>query len=136
MQTATERQLNAGLLLIRLGVAATLLVYAIPRLIDGSPAWRLVARNIPFSHAGVSTHIVGLIVLCMELFAALGMLTGYLFRVSAVMQAIVYGLYCLSFVKAGHQTLPLYVGTLACVCIGLMLTGPGRFAVAVKIETK
>ncbi len=136
MQTATERQLNAGLLLMRLGIAAALFVYAIPRLIDGRTAWRLVSRNIPFHHADIPTQIVGLIVLCVELLAALGMVTGYLFRVSAVMQAIIYTLYCATFIKAGHQTLPLYVGALACACIGLMLTGPGRFAVAVKIETK
>jgi hypothetical protein len=30
----------------------------------------------------------------------------------------------------------LYAGALACVCLGLLFTGAGRFAVSVRIEKK
>jgi len=136
MQTASERQMNSGLLVVRLGLAASLLAYAIPRLIDGAVAWRVVGREMPFSLANISTQVVGLIILAIEVLSALGMLTGYLFRISATLLTVVYGLYFFNFVNVGYKTLPLYAGALACVCIGLILSGPGRFAVAVKIETK
>lgn len=136
MQTASERQMNSGLLVIRLGLAASLLAFAIPRLIDGAGAWQVVGREMPFSLANVSNQVVGLIILAIAVLGALGLLTGYLFRISATLLTVVYGLYFFNFINVGYKTLPLYAGALACVCIGLIVSGPGRFAVAVKIETK
>ena len=80
--------------------------------------------------------LVGLVILAVEILAAVGLLTGYLFRVCALFLAVVYSLYFFNFIHIGYKTLPLYAGALACVCLGLLFSGPGRFAVAVKIETK
>lgn len=136
MQTATERQMNTGLLLMRLGIAASQLFYAVPRIIDGARAWNLVGREMRFLHADISAQVVGGIILAMEILAGLGLITGYLFRISAISLAVIYGLYFFNFINVGYKTLPLYAGALACVCIGLLFSGPGRFAVAVKIESK
>jgi len=38
MQSANERQMNLGLLIMRVGAALSQLVYALPRLIDGRGA--------------------------------------------------------------------------------------------------
>lgn len=136
MQTASERQMNTGLLLMRLGIAASQLFYALPRMIDGTRAWSLVGREMRFLSADISAQLVGGIILGIEILASLGLVTGYLFRISATLLAAVYGLYFFNFINEGYKTLPLYAGALACVCIGLLFSGPGRFAVAVKIESK
>ena len=136
MQTASERQMNLGMLFVRAGIAVSQLIYALPRLIDGAGEWSLVGREIRFIQADFHSQVVGLIILGVEILAALGLLTGYLFRVSALLLAAVYSLYFANFIHMGYKTLPLYAGALACVCIGLLFSGPGRFAVAVKIETK
>ena len=136
MQSANERQMNLGLLIMRVGAALSQLVYALPRLIDGTGAWISVGREIRFLQADFSVQVVGLVILAVEILAAVGLLTGYLFRVCALFLAVVYALYFFNFIHIGYKTLPLYAGALACVCLGLLFSGPGRFAVAVKIETK
>lgn len=136
MQTANERNINSGLLLMRLGIATTLLVYAIPRLLDGNRAWARVGKDLEFLSADFPTQLVGVILLAIEVLASIGLVTGYFFRLCMVLLIAHYGLYFFNFVSVGYKTLPLYAGALACVCLGLLFTGPGRFAVAVKIERK
>ncbi|MDA8137246.1 MAG: hypothetical protein M0036_01230 [Desulfobacteraceae bacterium] len=136
MQNSSERQLNVGLLLARLGIAASQLFFAVPRLINGAHTWSAVGKELRFLHADFSTQVVGGVLLIIEVLASLGLITGYIFRLSALLLAGVYGLYFFNFITEGYKTLPLYAGALACVCIGLMFSGPGRFAVSVKIESK
>jgi len=136
MQTATERQINTGLLTIRIGIAASQLIYALPRLFDGKMAWIKVGSELRFLHADFSAQVMGVIILAVEILSSIGLLSGYLFRVSATLLAAVYSLYFFNFINIGYRTLPLYAGALAIVSIGLLLAGPGRFAVSVKIESK
>ena len=136
METTTERQLNTGLLIMRLGLAATLMFYAVPRLMDGAGAWPAVGKDMRFLHADFSAQVVGLIILFVEVLSGLGMLTGYLFRLSSALLAAVYCLYFFNYINVGYKTLPLYAGALACICLGLLFTGAGQFAVSVKIEKK
>jgi uncharacterized membrane protein YphA (DoxX/SURF4 family) len=136
MQTVSERQLNIDLLLIRLGVAATLLVYALPRLLGGNRMWMEAGRDLRLLQADFPSQIVGLVVLIIQVLGCVGLITGGLFRISTALLTVIYGLHCLDFVSSGYKTLPLYAAASACVCIGLMIAGPGRFAVAIKIEKK
>ena len=136
MHAVNERHLNSGLLIMRLGMAATLLFYALPRLLGGSRLWITVGKDLRFLHADFPAQIAGLVLLVIEVLASVGLITGGLFRISTALLAMVYSLYFFNFINIGYRTLPLYAAALACVCIGLMLVGPGRFAVAVKIEKK
>lgn len=136
MEAPGERQLNVGLLLMRLGIAATLLVSSLPKLAGGSRQWIRVGKDLQFLQADFPFHVAGLILLLLQVLGSLGMITGGLFRISAVMLTTAYSLYFINFFTIGYKTLPLYAAALACICIGLMITGPGRFAVAVKIEKK
>ena len=136
MQSASERQLNVGLLLMRLGIAVTLLVNALPKLLGGTNHWVQAGRDLRFLQADFPFQIAGAILLLFQVLGSLGMITGGLFRLSAVLLTTVYSLYFFNFFTIGYKTLPLYAAALACVCIGLIFTGPGRFAVAVKIEKK
>lgn len=136
MQTGTEHRLNVGLLIMRLGIAASLLIYSLPKLFGGTQAWIHVGKALRFLQADLSAQVVGCVLLIIEALASVGLITGGLFRISAVLLASVYGLYFLNFITRGYQTLPLYAAALACICIGFLFTGPGRFAVAVKIEQK
>ena len=136
MQTVNERRMNIGLLIMRLGMAASLLIYALPKLFDGAQAWIHVGKGLRFLQADLSAQVVGCTLLIIEVLAGAGLITGGLFRISAVILAGVYGLYFMNFINQGYQTLPLYAAALVCVCLGFLFTGPSRFAVAVKIEHK
>jgi putative oxidoreductase len=132
----SERGLNSGILVMRLGIAAVLLIHAVPRLIGGTRAWTMAGKEIRFLQGDVPSHIVGLILLAVEALAGLGMLSGYLFRTSAALTAGIYIMHFLNYYGIGYRTLMWYAAALACVCLGLLLSGPGRFAVSVKIESK
>jgi uncharacterized membrane protein YphA (DoxX/SURF4 family) len=136
MQTVNDRRLHVGLLIMRLGMAASLLIYALPKLFGGAPMWIHVGKGLRFLDADFSAQVVGVILLIVEALASVGLITGGLFRISSVLLAAVYGLYFANFINQGYQTLPLYAAALACVCLGFLFTGPGRYAVAVKIEQK
>lgn len=136
MYAVNERHLNSGLLIMRLGMATTLFFYALPRLIGGARLWIAVGKDLRFLHADFPAQIAGLVLLLIEVLASVGLITGGLFRISTALLAMVYSLYFFNFINIGYRTLPLYAAALACVCIGLMFVGPGRFAVAVKIEKK
>jgi putative oxidoreductase len=136
MQLAGERQSNLGLLLIRLGIAVTLLVYALPKLLGGPPMWIQVGQDLRYLQADFPSQIVGLVLLVIQVLGSVGLITGGLFRISTALLSVVYSLHFLNFISIGYKTLPLYAAALASICIGLMITGPGRFAVAVKIEKK
>lgn len=127
---------NTGLLIMRLGLAASQLTFAVPRLLRGSPAWTPMGKEIPFFSAAFPDSAVGLSVLAIQILASVGLLTGYLFRLSSALLAAFYALHALNFINGGYRTLSMYAGVLACVCLGLALSGPGRYAVAVKIESK
>ena len=122
--------------MIRLGLAVTLLIYALPRLLGGAPMWIEVGRDLRFVPADFPVRVVGVILLAIQILGSLGMITGGFFRISTALLAIVYGLHFLDFISVGYKTLPLYAAALTVVCIGLMITGPGRYSVAVKIEPK
>lgn len=66
METTAERQLDTGLLIMRMGIAATLMSYAVPRLIDGTGAWTAVGKDMWFMHADFSAQVVGFIILLVE----------------------------------------------------------------------
>jgi uncharacterized membrane protein YphA (DoxX/SURF4 family) len=136
MHAVNERHLNSGLLIMRLGMAATLLFYALPRLFGGTRLWIAVGKDLRFLHADFPAQIAGFALLVIEVLASVGLITGGLFRISTALLTAVYSLYFFNFINIGYRTLPLYAAALACVCIGLMFVGPGRFAVAVKIEKK
>ncbi len=136
MNTVNERQLNAGLLIMRIGMALSLLIYALPKLLGGTRTWIMVGKNIRFLEGDLPAQVVGCIVLLVETLGSVGLITGGLFRISTILLASVYGLYFINFINRGYQTLPLYAAALVCVCIGLLFIGPGRFAVVLKIEQK
>jgi uncharacterized membrane protein YphA (DoxX/SURF4 family) len=136
MQTTSERNTNAGLLIMRLGIAASLLVYAIPRLLESKAAWIQVGKEMRFLQADFPSQVVGLIILIVQIVASVGLVSGYMFRLCAVILAANFSLYFFNFMSVGYKTLPLYALALAIVCLGLLFSGPGRYAVAVKIERK
>ena len=131
-----DKRMSLGLLIQRLGLSLMLLLYSAPKLFAGSPQWATVGKNFGFVSMGVPVHIIGLIVLILESISALSLLSGYFFRTSCIIMSIVLGLYCYSYFSIGYKTLTLLSLGLTIVFIGLMNTGPGRYAVAVKLERK
>ncbi len=131
-----ERGMNIGLLIMRLGLAAALLIHCLPKLLAGSHAWQILGTMLGFINVGVSASILGIIILLVEALGAVSLLSGFFFRIASIVLCILLGLYSFNYFTIGYQTLMLWSSGIAAVFLGLFFIGPGRYAFAVILEKK
>jgi putative oxidoreductase len=131
-----ERRTNFGLLIMRLGLAAVLLIHSLPKLLAGSHAWQGLGTMLGFINVGVSASILGVAILLIEALGAVSLLTGFFFRIACIVLFILFGLYFYNYFSIGYQTLMLWSSGIAAVFLGLFFIGPGRYAFAVRLEQK
>jgi putative oxidoreductase len=131
-----EQKNNSGLLVMRLGLAAALLVHSLPTLIGGDAAWQNVGRTLNFINIGVSQTLLGFVFLLLAALGGASLLFGYFFRIACIVLFALFGLYFFNYFSIGYKTLMLWSAGLAAVFLGLVFVGPGRYAIAVKLEKK
>jgi putative oxidoreductase len=134
--TSQDRQTNSGLLIMRLGLAAVLLVHSLPKLFAGSHSWHSVGTTLGFINVGVPPAILGFVMLLLAALGAVSLLFGYLFRIACIVLFVMFGLYFFNYFRIGYQTLMLFSAGLAAVFFGLIYVGPGRYSIALKLEKK
>ena len=134
--TSQDRQTNSGLLIMRLGLAAVLLVHSMPKLFAGSHSWQSVGTTLGFINVGVPPAILGFVMLLLAALGAVSLLFGYLFRIACIILFVMFGLYFFNYFRIGYQTLMLWSAGLVAVFFGLIYVGPGRYSIAVKLEKK
>ncbi len=121
---------------MRLGLAAVLLVHALPKLFAGSHSWQAVGTTLAFINVGLPEAILGFGMLLLAALGAVSLMFGYFFRIACIILFILFGLYFFNYFSIGYRTLMLWSGGLAAVFFGLIYAGPGRYAIAVKLEKK
>ena len=121
---------------MRLGLTTVLLVHSLPKLFDGSPAWQSVGTTLSFINVGLPPVYFGLAMLLLETLGAISFVFGYFFRTACTILFILFCLYFLNYYRINYQTLMLWSLGLAAVFFGLIYVGPGRYAIAVKLEKK
>ena len=103
-----ERKNNAGLLIMRLGLAAALLIHAVPTLIAGDTAWQSVGRTLSFINIGLPQTLLGFIFLLLAALGAVSLLFGYFFRIACMVLFVLFGLYFFNYFSIGYKTLMLW----------------------------
>ncbi len=136
MFSSQDRQSNFGLLIMRLGLAAVLLIHSLPKLFAGSHSWQSVGTTLGFINVGLPVAVLGFSMLFLETLGAVSFMFGYFFRIACIMLFIIFGLYFFNYFSIGYQTLMLWSAGLAAVFFGLIYVGPGRYSIAVKLEKK
>ena len=136
MFRSQDRKTNFGLLLMRLGLAAALLIHSLPKLFGGVHSWHGVGKTLSFINVGVPAAVLGFVILFLEALGAVSLIFGYLFRIACTILFLLFGLYFFNYFSIGYQTLMLWSMGLAAVFLGLIYLGPGRYAIAVKLEKK
>jgi len=131
-----EQKNNFGLLIMRLGLAAVLLIHSLPKLIGGAHAWQSVGTTLNFINIGVPQTLLGFIFMLLAALGAVSLLFGYFFRIACTILFILFGLYFFNYFSIGYKTLMLWSAGLAGVFLGLIFVGSGRYAIAVKLEKK
>jgi putative oxidoreductase len=136
MFNTQDRRANFGLLFMRLGLTAVLLIHSLPKLIDGSLAWKSVGTTLSFINIGLPPVFFGFVMLLAETLGAISFVFGYFFRTASTVLFVLFGLYFINYFRIGYQTLMLWSLGLAAVFFGLIYVGPGRYTIAVKLEKK
>ncbi len=131
-----EQKNNFGLLIMRLGLAAVLLVHSLPKLTGGEHAWQSVGTMLNFINLGVPQTLLGFIFLLLAALGAASLLFGYFFRIACIVLFMLFGLYFFNYFSIGYQTLMLWSIGIATVFLGLFFIGPGRYALTLKLEKK
>ena len=135
MFTSQDRQTNSGLLIMRLGLAAVLLIHSLPKLFAGSHSWQSVGTTLDFINLGAPA-ILGFVMLLLEALGAVSLMFGYFFRIACIILFIIFSLYFFNYFRIDYRTLMLWSAGLAAVFFGLIYVGPGRYSIAVKLEKK
>lgn len=137
MFTSQDRKMHFGLLIMRLGLTAVLFLHALPKLFAGANSWKSIGTSLSFINIGLPPMIFGFAILLLEALGAVSFVFGYFFRAACTILFIIFGLYFfIYFQKPGYDTLMLWSLGLAAVFFGLVYVGPGRYAIAVKLEKK
>ncbi len=136
MFSSQDRQSNFGLLIMRLGLAAVLLIHSLPKLFAGSHSWQSVGTTLGFINVGLPVAVLGFSMLLLEALGAVSLMFGYIFRIACIILFIIFGLYFFNYFSIGYRTLMLWSAGLAAVFFGLIYAGPGRYSIAVKLEKK
>ena len=131
-----ERKTNFGLLIMRVGMAAVLLVHALPKILKGTHNWQSAGTVLNFLDFGLPQTLLGLIILLLEALGAVSLIFGYFFRVACTILFLLFGLNFFYYFSVGYQTLMLWSAGIAAVFLGFIYVGPGRYAIAVKLEKK
>ncbi len=131
-----EQKNNFGLLIMRLGLAAVLLIHSLPKLIGGAHVWQSVGTTLNFINMGVPQTLLGFIFLLLAALGAVSLLFGYFFRIACIVLFMLFGLYFFNYFSIGYQTLMLWSIGIATVFLGLFFIGPGRYALTLKLEKK
>ena len=131
-----DRKMSFGLLVMRIGLAAMLLIHSAPKLFGGAAQWKAVGATVNYLQFGIPLDILGFIVLILETLGSLSLLSGFLFRSFCIILAALFGFYCFNYFSIVYKTLTLFSLGLAVVFIGLANAGAGRYAVSVKLEKK
>jgi putative oxidoreductase len=84
-----EGKNNFGLLIMRLGLAAVLLVHSLPALIRGNAAWQSLGRTLNFINIGVPQSLLGFIFVLLAALGGVSLLFGYFFRIACIVLFVI-----------------------------------------------
>ncbi len=131
-----ERKTNFGLLIMRLGLAAALLVHSLPKVIGGASAWQGMGTMLSFINIGLPPTVLGISILLIEALGAVSLIFGYFFRIACIVLFVLFGLYFFNYFSISYKTLMLWSIGIAAVFLGLIFVGPGRYALTLRLEKK
>ncbi len=130
------QKINLGLLFMRIGLAAGLLFYAVPKLFGRASLWAGVGKSFAVINPGIPVKTLGMIILILECCNAIFLISGYFFRTACMLQMVLYSFFFWGFMNSGFQVLPIYAFGLISVFLGLLFIGPGGYVISVKLKEK
>lgn len=124
-----KKNLNAGLLLVRLGVGGSMIVHGLPKLLN-QEKWAQLGSQMQLIGIDFLPEFFGFMAGFAEAVGGLFFLIGLLTRTSSAMLAFTMLIAMLSHIARGDGFGPSsHAMELGFVFLGFILTGPGQYSV-------
>lgn len=124
-----DRFQDFGLLVLRAGVGLSfLLLHGFPKLVEPS-SWAGVGRAVSYLGIDFGHQVWGFAAVLSMTLGAVCLVLGFAHRPAAFALTLTMGVASIwKFYPFGGWSAASYPATMAVVCLGLLLTGPGKYA--------
>jgi len=112
------------------------MIHSLPKLFGGSLMWKSVGTSLNYVNPGIPLEVLGIGILILEALGGLSQLCGYFFKTFCILMVILFCLYTYNYLKIDYHNMALFLMGLVSVFLGFLNTGPGKYAIAVKLEKK
>ena len=120
---------DAGLLILRIGIGVIFIFHGLPKLLGGIEAWTQLGSTMSLVGVNFAPTFWGFMAAAVEVFGAVFIMIGLLHRPVALMLVFTMIVALLMHVSAGDP-FTIYSNALKAmiVFIALLVTGPGRYS--------
>ncbi len=128
-----DRFHDLGLLILRAGVGLVfLLIHGLPKLLD-TGSWARTGRSVSYLGINFGHQVWGFAAILAMTLGAACLVLGWLHRPAALALTVTMGVASIwKFYPFGGWDAAAYPVTMTVVCLGLLFTGPGKFALQGK----
>lgn len=124
------RYTDAGLLLMRVGLGAMMIVHGYPKLVGGPEKWAKVGRAMENLNIDAYPTFWGFMAAAAEAFGGLLLMIGLAFRPAALLLLFTMVVAAMSHFAKGDDLLrSSHAIELGFVFLGLFFVGPGRYSI-------
>jgi putative oxidoreductase len=129
--TGLDRHLDAGLLLLRVGVGLSYVGYGYPKLVGGPAMWDALGQSMSYVGIGFAHSVWGFLASLSEFFGGIALVLGAFFRVATFFLVSTMAVATIQHFGRGdgYRGGAYHSIELGLVCLSLFLTGPGRYSV-------
>jgi putative oxidoreductase len=121
---------STALLLMRIGVGATMILHGYPKLMGGPEKWTKLGANMKYFGITFYPEIWGFMAAASESIGALLLIIGFLFRPSAFLLMCTMIVAAVTHLKGGDTLNDAsHAIELVFVFLGLFMLGPGKYSI-------
>ena len=124
------RHVDAGLLLLRVGVGLSYIGYGYPKLVGGPSMWEQLGQAMNYVGLGFAHTVWGFAASLSEFFGGIGLVLGAFFRVATFFLVSTMAVATIQHFGRGdgYRGGAYHSIELGLVCLSLFLTGPGKYS--------
>jgi putative oxidoreductase len=124
-----HRHLDAGLLVLRVGVGLSYVGYGYPKLAGGPAMWDELGQAMSYVGIGFAHTVWGFLASLSEFFGGIALALGAFFRVAAFFLVSTMAVATIQHFGRGdgYRGGAYHSIELGLVCLSLFLTGPGKY---------
>ncbi len=129
-----SRKINFGVLLIRIGLAIALLGYSLPKVFGGEKVWANAGGMLSMFGSGLPFKTLGLSLLILMIVAGVSVLTGFFFKVFAIITSVIFLIFSVKYNMLGLKVLSTFSFAIAFISFALIYIGTGAYVLYIRFR--